>query len=284
MTSFDRRITPARPDLAAEHLRGVVEAPRYTVGEKRRVIDTSAALRREPDFSTSIDTEAVFGEVFTVYDEMEGWAWGQLDCDGYVGWLSANALGAPQTPTHRVIALRTFIYPVPSIKAPAMMALTFGSAVAAAGSQGQFLALQDWGFVFADHAGSIDKPEKDPVTVAERFVGVPYLWGGKTSLGLDCSGLVQTALRACGIDAPRDSDMQEQALGQALDPATSLTELKRGDLLFWPGHVAMVRDTATMIHATGHTMTVIVEGLWAGIDRIAAAGSPLRTIRRIVVA
>lgn len=281
MTAFDRRTTPARPDLAAASLHGVVQAPRYVEGEKRRVIETAVTLRPDPDFSASIDTELLFGEHFTVYDEMEGWAWGQAERDGYVGWLSANALGQVQAPTHRVSALRTFIYPVPSIKAPIMTALSYGSTLAVTGVNGQFLALEGWGFVFAAHAKPLAQPENDAVAVAEQFLGAPYLWGGKSSLGLDCSALVQTALLACGHACPRDSDMQEKAVGKPLDVSTPLGELRRGDLLFWKGHVAMVRDQDTMIHATGHTMTVIVEGLGEGIERIAAAGSPLRTIRRV---
>ncbi|GLS17234.1 peptidase P60 [Labrys miyagiensis] len=281
LTDFDRRITPARPDLAAASLQGIIPAPRYVQGETRQVIETTVTLRKDPDFSASIDTELLYGETFTVYDEMEGWAWGQAASDGYVGWLSANALGAVQTPTHRVSALRTFVYPVPSIKAPQMMALSYGSALAVTGSNGAFLALEGWGFVFAEHAGPVGAHESDAVAVAETFLRVPYLWGGKSSLGLDCSALVQTSLAACGIACPRDSDMQERALGHPLDPDTPLAQLRRGDLLFWKGHVAMVRDTDTMIHATGHLMAVVVEGLREGIERIAAAGSPLRSIRRL---
>ncbi|CAM5775187.1 peptidase P60 [Labrys miyagiensis] len=281
LPAFDRRTTPARPDLAAASLQGIVPAPRYVQGEKRRVVENVVTLRRDPDFSASIDTELLFGEIFTVYDEMEGWAWGQAANDGYVGWLSANALGTAQVPTHRVSALRTFIYPVPSIKSPQMMALSYGSALAVSRTEGQFLALEGWGFVFSAHARAIDSHESDPVSVAETFLRVPYLWGGKSSLGLDCSALVQTSLTACGVACPRDSDMQEKALGHVLDPDTPLADLRRGDLLFWKGHVAMVRDAETMIHATGHAMTVVVEGLAAGIQRIAAAGSPLRTIKRL---
>jgi cell wall-associated NlpC family hydrolase len=281
LTDFDRRITPARPDVAAASLRGTVAAARYVEGEKRRVIEPVVSLRRDPDFSASIDTELLFGETFTVYDEMEGWAWGQSASDGYVGWLSANALGTAQTPTHRISALRSFVYPVPSIKAPPMMALSYGSALAVARTEGQFLALEGWGFVFASHARPISAHDSDPVAVAETFLRVPYLWGGKSSLGLDCSALVQTSLTACGVACPRDSDMQEKALGQALDPATPLQDLRRGDLLFWKGHVALVRDADTMIHATGHVMAVVVEGLREAIERIAAGGSPLRSIRRL---
>ena len=281
MAAHDRRITPARPDLAAASLRGTVTAPRYVEGRERRVIETAVPLRPDPDFSASIDTELLFGESFTVYDEMEGWAWGQAGRDGYVGWLSANALAAPRPATHRIGVLRSFIYPVPSIKAPAMLVLSHGSALSVVASEGPFLRLEDWGFVFGAHARLVDFKEDDPVAVAEHFLGVPYLWGGKSSLGLDCSALVQTARHACGLACPRDSDMQEGQLpGERLDPAGPLAQLRRGDLLFWKGHVAMVRDEKTMIHATGHTMTVMVEGLADGIARIAAAGSPLRSIVR----
>jgi cell wall-associated NlpC family hydrolase len=279
MSAFDRRLTPARADLAAAHLAGQVEAARFVPGVARRVIETAAALRRDPDPAAGIDTEAIYGETVTVYDEMEGWAWGQLERDGYVGWLSANALGAPRTATHRVSAVRTFIYPTPSIKLPHRLALTLGSELAVAGEADLFLALADGGFVFARHAVPAGTVENDWVSVAELFVGTPYLWGGRTSLGLDCSALVQTALHACGLACPRDSDMQEAALGTAIEPDPA--QIRRGDLLFWPGHVAIARDRDSIVHASGHVMQVTVEGLDGALARIAAAGTPLRSIRRL---
>jgi cell wall-associated NlpC family hydrolase len=281
MTHLDRRLVPARPDLAAEHLRGQVEAGRFVPGTARRVIETAAPLRREPNPEASLDTEALFGELVTVYDELEGWAWGQLARDSYVGWLPANALGAIIPSTHRVSAVRTFIYPTPSIRRPPLMALSMGSEVAVTHADGLFEALEGGGFVFARHLAPLDSIESDPVAVAEQFLGTPYLWGGKTSLGLDCSALVQTALNACGLACPRDSDMQERELGRPVDPGPDLEGLARGDLLFWRGHVAMVRDATTLIHATGHTMTVAIEPLREGVARIAAAGDRLSSVRRI---
>jgi cell wall-associated NlpC family hydrolase len=281
VTAFDRRLVPARGDLAAGHLRGQVEAARFVEGTLRRVVETAVPLRGEPDPEAPLDTQAVYGEHVTVYDEVEGWAWGQLARDHYVGWLPANALGMPAAPTHRVGAVRTFVYPTPSIKRPPLMALTMGSELRVAGEDGLFLRLQEGGFVFGRHLDPIGMIEADPVAVAERFLGTPYLWGGKTSLGLDCSALVQTALHACGIPCPRDSDMQERELGTAVDPENGLGSLRRGDLLFWEGHVAMVRDATTMIHATGHVMAVVIEDLASGIARIEVAGQPLRTIRRL---
>lgn len=276
MTGLDRRRLAARPDLAAETLRGVVSAARYAPGVARRVIVTSTPLRPEPDPSTGIDTEAIFGETVLVYEEREGWAWGQLSGDGYVGWLSANDLAAPLPATHRVSAVRTFIYPTPSIKKPPLMALTFGSTVTVRGGEGSFLALTEGGFVFAPHLAPLDVLENDPVAVAERFLHVPYLWGGKTSLGLDCSGLVQTAMQACGIACPRDSDMQAAELGVIVDAGPDWRDVRRGDLLFWKGHVAMVADAAHLLHATGGPMKVVREDLAAALARIAAeAGAPI---------
>jgi cell wall-associated NlpC family hydrolase len=278
MTAFDRRLVPARPDLAAEHLRGQVEAGRFAAGTRRRVLETAVPLRRDPDPDAALDTEAMFGESVTIYDELEGWAWGQLDRDRYVGWMPANALGAPAEPTHRVSAVRTFIYPSPSIKRPNLMALTMGSELTVVGEDGLFVRLDGGGFVFARHVAPLGAVEHDPVAVAERFLATPYLWGGRTSLGLDCSALVQTVHHACGLACPRDSDMQERDIGTARP--LSLSEVRRGDLLFWKGHVAMVCDWATIIHANAHHMAVAMEPMREAVDRIRATGSELIGIRR----
>ncbi len=278
--ALDKRITPARPDLAAEHLRGIVQAERYAPGRAMRVIDATAALRRAPAPDAPLDTEALHGETVTVYDfDEEGWAWGQLDHDGYVGWLPAGALiEAPAAPTHRVATLRTFLYPGPSIKLPPVAALSLGSRVAVERMQGDF-AITPHGAVFARHLAEAGATEPDFVAVAERFIGVPYLWGGRTSLGLDCSGLAQVALGAAGIQAPRDSDMQEQGLGSVLPSGAAL---RRGDLVFWKGHVGIMRDAATLLHANGHFMLVTSEPLAEAVARIEAkGGGPVTSIRRL---
>lgn len=282
VTSVDPRITPARGDLAAKHLEGLVAAERFVVGELREVIVAQAPLRRTPELDASLDTEALFGERVMVYaEDGEGWCWGQLAADGYVGYLPQQALALPgPDATHRVAALRTFVFPGASIKAPPMTALSLGSRVAVARFDRGFAWLASGGCIPQQHLASADSHEADFVCVAERFVGVPYLWGGKTSLGLDCSGLVQIALNGAGHPCPRDSGMQERALGAAL-PAGERIALARGDLIFWKGHVAIVRDADTLMHANAFHMAVAVEPIAAAIARIAAAGGTVTSIRRL---
>lgn len=278
----DPRLTPARPDLAARYLEGKVNAARFADGETFEVIVPLAPLRDAPRADAMLQTEALQGERVTIYDRPgEGWAWGQLESDGYVGWLPDAAL-APvgPAPTHKVAALRTFVFPGPSIKLPPRAALTLGTTLAIARSEDNFAITHDGGYLPAQHLAPLDHGEPDFVAIAERFVGTPYLWGGKSSLGIDCSGLVQISLAAGGIRAPRDSDMQEASLGADV-PLSHIAQLKRGDLVFWKGHVAIVRDATTMVHANAHHMATAVEPIHAAVARIAAAGSAVRRIKRL---
>jgi cell wall-associated NlpC family hydrolase len=277
--SFDSRLTPVRPDLAAAKLRGLVEAPRYAEGEAMQVIEASAPLRRSPQPDAPLETEALFGEAVTVYDEGEGWAWAQLERDGYVGYLPRAALGAPTRPTHRVAALRAHAYPGPSIKLPPSMALSLGALLTVVRQDGDFAVMKDGSHLWARHLAALAFKEPDFVAVAERFLETPYLWGGRTSEGIDCSGLVQTALAGAGIAAPRDSDMLEAALGKpvAIDGA-----LMRGDLVFWKGHVGIMRDPAALLHANGWHMKVVSESLAEARARIAASsGGAVTSVRRM---
>jgi cell wall-associated NlpC family hydrolase len=278
----DRRLTPARPDLADEKLRGLVAAARYVRGVARRVVAPSAPLRREPTPEAPIDTEALCGEAVTVYDEHEGVAWAQLTRDGYVGYLATHALGPDgPPPTHRVAALRTFLYPGPNLKLPPLGHLSLGAEVTPADHTGDYVRLPG-GFVFAAHLAPVDRHAPDFVAVAERLLGAPYLWGGKTSLGLDCSGLVQLSLAMAGIEAPRDTDMQERALGEPVALPPDLGGLRRGDLVFWRGHVGIMRDEARLLHANGHHMEVASEPLAEAERRIREKTfGPITSVRRV---
>lgn len=278
----DRRLTPARPDLAAKYLEGKVKATRFVAGEEFEIIDGLAPLRREPSSDAELATQALKGEHVTIYDRNgEGWAWGQLNSDGYVGWLPDRTLARPfAPPTHKVTALSTFAFPGPSIKLPPIGTLPLGVKLTVRRDDGTFAVTHDGWYVPQQNLGTLDVTESDFVAVAERFAGTPYLWGGKTSLGIDCSGLVQVALNAAGIGCPRDSDMQEAALGRAL-PESESKKLQRGDLIFWEGHVAIVRDPETIIHANAHHMATAVENTRDAIARIKAAGSEVTSVKRL---
>ena len=265
MSALDPRLTPARGDLAAAALRGKVEAERFVEGERFTVAREFVDLKRAPRPDAPLDTQLIFGEAVTLYDEDDGWAWVQAARDGYVGYVAVGALArGSAAPTHRVVVQRTFVYPAPDMKQPITGAIPLGGDVVVAATSGAFSKLAGHGFVFSAHLAPCGDVVADFVAVAEGLTGTPYLWGGKTSLGIDCSGLVQASTTVAGVSLPRDTDLQA-TVGEDMSFDKSLRDLRRGDLVFWSGHVGIMRDATTLLHANAYHMLVASES-----DRVSA--------------
>ncbi len=270
MSDLDPRLNAYRADLADLRLEGQVEAERFVVGASARITVPVASLHRKPDHQSGVDTQALFGDEVIVFERERGWAWIQSAFDGYVGYVDETSLAmAQQNPTHMVTVPRTFAYPHAELKAPNLMALSMGSALTVTGFEEvrgtQYATLATGGNVISRHIRPFEEVSPDYVAICETLVGTPYLWGGTSAFGLDCSGLVQIAMRMTGQTAPRDTDMQAAELGSKIDPGDGF---ERGDLVFWQGHVAVLRDHENIIHASGHTMLTSYEPLAEAIERI----------------
>lgn len=280
---LDRRLHAYRPDLADRNLRETITADRYVDGEAARIVVGNVALRPQPDLTAPIDTELLYGEIVDVFERCEGWAWVQARTDGYVGYLPEETLGPGiDDATHMVASLRTFIYPEPDLKSPPLHLLSMNAPLSLTETaKGGFGLLSEGGWVFRRHLALLESHETDHCAVALRFIGTPYLWGGRTSLGLDCSALVQMSLMRCGIHVPRDSDMQEQSIGREAICEHDLSDLRRGDVVYWKGHCGIWIEPAAFIHANATDMAVAVQPLKRILKHVAeATGDDNPRIRR----
>jgi cell wall-associated NlpC family hydrolase len=279
---YDRRLTPARGDIAAEGLRGHIDAERYVRGEAVQVCAGAAAIRKAPSLDAALETQALFGDNFTLYERNGDWGWGQALSDGYVGYVALADLAAPPiAPTHRISALRTFVFADADLKSTPVLALSMNCKITAEEESGRFLFASRAGWIFKGHLSGLEDFAPDWVGEAERFVGAPYLWGGKVSLGTDCSGLIQTALNAAGVECLRDADMQEAALGEQIIPARDLSNLRRGDIVFWKGHVGVMLDGERLLHANAFHMATAIEPLREAVERIMPAAGPITSVKRL---
>ena len=270
----DRRVTPARADLAAAHLRGAVDAPRFVEGQTFSIGIGRASLRAQPSDDAPQDSELLFGEIFTAYESKNGWAWGQAASDLYVGYVREEALVAPFAAQAQVGALLAPVFPAADLKTPVCDLLPMNAAVPVLERTGDYVRIGEGRYLHQRH---LAPPGKDFVAVAERFPGAPYVWGGKTVMGLDCSGLIQTALQAVGKAAPRDTDMMEKALGDVV----TLSGVRRGDLVFWKGHMGVMLDETRLLHANAFHMTVAIEALADAIARIDKVAGAVTSIKRL---
>ncbi|PQZ49044.1 peptidase P60 [Ochrobactrum sp. MYb15] len=274
MSMLDRRLNAYRPDLADERLSGKVEASRFTTGTLMQVSASVVDLRSEPRPDSGPQTQIIFGDMVRVFEEQDGWSWVQAERDGYTGYVSSASLEKPTADaTHMVIVPRTFIYPGSDLRFPHTKALSLGSRVRIVGSAEtrgtQYALLENGEALIAGHLAPLDQHAADYVAVAETLLHTPYLWGGTSGFGIDCSGIVQLSMWVSGRKVLRDSDMQQNTLGEIVEPDDDYSNLKRGDLVFWKGHVAICASPDMLIHASGHTMTVTLEPLRDAIKRIA---------------
>jgi NlpC/P60 family protein/dipeptidyl peptidase-like protein len=270
----DRRVTPARADLAAAHLRTKVQATHFVEGYLMAIAKGRASLRAGPSDEAAQDSELLFGEQVTVYEDKNGWAWVQSKNDLYVGYLRADSLGDTMAGTLRVSALMAPVFLNADLKTAVRDMLPMNAVVPVLSRDGDYVNIGT-GFVHQRHLAT--EAEKDFVSIAERFLGAPYVWGGKTVAGLDCSGLIQTALQAVGNTAPRDTDMMEKTLGEEIE----IYEAKRGDLIFWKGHMGVMLDESRLLHANAFHMAVAIEPLAEALARIEKIAGPVTSVKRL---
>lgn len=287
MSDMDARLNAFRTDLADIRLKGKVAATHFSDPVVQQVVVAVADLRRAPRPDSPLDTQLLMGETVDVFEEAEGWCWVQAHGDGYVGYMADTALSIRTSePTHIVAVPRTFVYPGPDMKLPTEAALSMGSKISVKGeaeTRGTtYLLLSGGGAVVAKHVSPIGQVFNDPVSVAEQFLRTPYLWGGRSGHGIDCSGLVQLCYAMCGVSLQRDTAMQRNTAGREFHPGRDGSVLQRGDLVFWNAHVAMMLDESNIIHASGHAMAVVTEDFQEALDRIGYMYGAPTAYRRVI--
>jgi cell wall-associated NlpC family hydrolase len=280
---LDKRLNAYRPDLADIRLKGKVDSTLFREGGLMQMQAPTATLHRAPATDAPQETQVLMGEAMRVFDVADGWAWVQLERDHYVGYIEQHVLSPKiHNATHRVAVPSTPLYTKPNIKTQPVKFLPMNAQISVTAGDEKFYEIATGGFIFADHLAPPANFHLDFVAVAEMFLNTPYLWGGKSYHGIDCSGLVQTALQACGQFCRRDADMQEDQLGSPL-LINNRDGLKRGDLIFWKGHVGMMQDETTLLHASGHQMMVVSEPLEVADERTKAQGKEITRIKRLTV-
>ena len=280
----DPRLRPMRDGTAANTLKEILHAKNYAEGKTYNVIVAVCVLRSEPEEDAGAETQLLCGENFTVYGEYDDWFWGQSSHDNYVGWLrKAHLREGSSGATHHVMSRGTFLYSKADMKSRPILKIPMAAQIEVIGEEevrGMKYLETTLGWLIARHARQLDEYASDFVMVAESVMGLTYLWAGRSTFGIDCSGLIQLVMKMAGIAVLRDTDMQEQTIGEEISLTDDLSGLQRGDLIFWPGHVGMMRDETNFLHANGHTMTVFSEPLKEAIDRIAYLYEKPRTVRR----
>lgn len=265
----DTRSLPMRDGVAADRLQGVVAAERYVQTTPWHCAVPAAAIRKSPAADAEQEDQIIFGEAFDVLIADGAFAFGQARRDGYVGYVYRAALmSGVVEPTHWVSALRTYAFTTPNLKSAPVGLYTLNSLVRVKEENGAYVRGQGTGWFVREHLTPIGEVAQDLAGVAETFRHAPYQWGGRESAGLDCSGLVQQAMYALGQAGPRDTDMQAYQIGYPVEPA----DLRRGDLVFWRGHVAIMLDDIHILHANAHHMATEIEPLALAVARIKAAG------------
>jgi cell wall-associated NlpC family hydrolase len=275
----DKRLHAWREDLADERLKHRLQAAAYAHGTSAQIIVAICNVHGAPAVDAKLVTQALMGETARIFETKDGWCWVQLDGDGYVGYVREVELAAAvETPTHKVIVPSTLRFSKADIKSQPVTSLPLNTRLSAVDEENRFLRLKRGGYVHAAHCAGLSHAASDWVSLAEQFLGTPYLWGGKSVAGIDCSGLVQVSLQAAGRICLRDSDMQETSLGVEFPEGA---KLQRGDLIFWKGHVGIMRDATTLLHANAHHLMVVSEPLEEAVARIAAKGSEITAVRRL---